>query len=158
MSQTTLKNASALFYRTFPLIKKIFLHASARPRGEKLPPHLFSVLLCVHYGGKQKMGEISVRMGLSKPLVTQHVNRLVETGYFSRFPDADDRRIVRIGITARGIRYAKEISAFYFEKGMKALSLLSEKDIHLFTQSLETVKEILIKIDQASQQKTATVR
>jgi DNA-binding MarR family transcriptional regulator len=147
MAPSTAKSGSALFYRTLPLMKKIFLYAPAGRRG-KLPPHLFGTLLCLHFHGRQKMSAISDRLGLSKPLVTQHVNRLVAEGYFKRFADPADRRIVDIDITAKGTKYAQEVSAYFQGKGEKTLSLLSPKDLNRFVASLETIHEILSLIEQ----------
>jgi|WetSurMetagenome_2_1015567.scaffolds.fasta_scaffold04803_4 MarR family transcriptional regulator, 2-MHQ and catechol-resistance regulon repressor len=146
MSPSTAKKGSALFYRTLPLMKKIFLGAPAGRRG-KLPPHLFGTLLCLHFHGRQKMSAISDRLGLSKPLVTQHVNRLVAEGYFRRFPDPADRRIIYIDITAKGAKYAGAVSTFFQGKGEKALSSLSANELSRFVESLETIHEILSRID-----------
>jgi DNA-binding MarR family transcriptional regulator len=153
MAPSTANRGSALFYRTLPLMKKIFLCAPAGRRG-KLPPHLFGTLLCLHFHGRQKMSAISDRLGLSKPLVTQHVNRLVAEGYFKRFADPADRRIVHIDITAKGAKYAGEVSAYFQEKGQKALSTLSPNDLDRFVESLEAIHEILSRIDRPAKHGT----
>ncbi|HEY1405129.1 MAG TPA: MarR family transcriptional regulator, partial [Spirochaetota bacterium] len=128
MSLSPVNAASELFYRTLPLIKKIFLYSQTEPCG-KLPAHLFSTLLCIHFNGKMKMSDISERLGLSKPLVTQHTERLVAEGYIVRSADPYDRRIVSIEITPQGSAYAKGITSYFQEKGAKALSKLSADDL-----------------------------
>jgi DNA-binding MarR family transcriptional regulator len=146
MSTSTAHNGSVLFYRTLPLMKKIFLYAPEGRHG-KLPPHLFPTLLCLSLHGRQKMSMISDRLGLSKPLVTQHVNRLVAEGYFKRFTDPADRRIIYIDITAKGAKYATGVSSYFHERGEKVLSSLSPEDLDRFIQGMEALYEILSRID-----------
>jgi DNA-binding MarR family transcriptional regulator len=142
MSPSPVSSGAALFYKTLPLMKKIFLYAPAGQRG-KIPGHLFPTLLCLYVNGRQKMSAISDRLGLSKPLVTQHVDRLVAEGYFKRFTDPSDRRIIYIDITSKGSRYAKEVSEYFRQKGEKALSSLSPEDLDRFIKSMQTIYELL---------------
>jgi DNA-binding MarR family transcriptional regulator len=146
MSPTPVSSGSALFYKTLPLMRKIFLYAPAGRRG-KIPSHLFPTLLCLYFNGKQKMSSISERLGLSRPLVTQHVDRLVTEGYFKRFTDPSDRRIIYVDMTTKGLKYAKEVSAYFRQKGEKALSCLSPEDLDRFIRSMQTLYEILSGID-----------
>jgi DNA-binding MarR family transcriptional regulator len=146
MSSSPVSSGAALFYKTLPLMKKVFLYAPAGRRG-KIPGHLFPTLLCLYSNGRQKMSAISDRLGLSRPLVTQHVDRLVAEGYFKRFTDPSDRRIVYIDITPKGSRYAKEVYAYFRQKGETALSSLSPEDLDRFIRSMETIHELLSGID-----------
>jgi MarR family transcriptional regulator, 2-MHQ and catechol-resistance regulon repressor len=146
MPPSQASSGAALFYRTLPLMKKIFLYAPAGRRGQ-IPGHLFPTLLCLYANGRQKMGAISDRLGLSKPLVTQHVDRLVAEGYLKRFTDPSDRRIIDVDITPKGSRYAKEVSAYFLQKGETALSSLSPKDLDRFVKSMQTIHELLSGID-----------
>jgi DNA-binding MarR family transcriptional regulator len=146
MSPILVSTGSSLFYRTLPLMRKIFLYAPAGRRG-KIPSHLFPTLLCLYFNGRQKMSSISERIGLSRPLVTQHVDRLVTEGYFKRFTDPSDRRIIYVDLTTKGLRYAKEVSAYFRQKGEKALSSLSPEDLDRFIRSMQTIYELLSSID-----------
>ena len=146
MTPSAVGNGAALFYETLPLMKKVFLYAPAGQRG-KIPGHLFPTLLCLYFNGRQKMSAISDRLGLSKPLVTQHVDRLVAEGYLKRFTDPSDRRIIYIDTTSKGSKYAKEVSAYFRQKGEKALSSLSPEDLDRFIKSMQTIYELLSSID-----------
>ncbi len=146
MSDVSAEQTSMLFFRALPLIKKIFLHSGSTSCGT-LPHHLYSTLLCVHYQGTQKMSDISGILGLSKPLVTQHVERLVSGGYFKRVNDPNDRRIVLIDITAKGSAYAKKVVSHFLKKGETALKTLSPKDLKRFEESMRTLYELLSLID-----------
>ncbi|MDA8125646.1 MAG: MarR family transcriptional regulator [Deltaproteobacteria bacterium] len=140
-------SAAELLYKTLPLMKKIFLGTPEGQQG-KLPHHLFPTLLCLHFNGRQKMSVISDRLGLSKPLVTQHVDRLVAEGYLERSADPSDRRIIHIDITSKGSKYAKEVSSYFRQRGEKALSSLSPEDLDRFIKSMQTLQEILSGIDR----------
>ena len=145
MSPATAASGAALFYRTLPLIKRTFLRMPAGRR-EKLPPHLFATLLCLHRHGRQKMSVISDRLGLSKPLVTQHVKRLVAEGYCVRSADPADRRIIYIEITPKGTAHARKVSAYFREKGVRVLSALAQDDLDRFCDSMQTILEVLTRI------------
>lgn len=84
-----------------------------------------------------KMSTISSALKLAMPTVTELVKGLVENGYVERNPDPDDRRVVRVCLTATGaavIRQAKEAFLQSFtglvdylgeEKGNQLVDLLS---------------------------------
>ena len=142
------------FWGTMPLLKKIFFHTLQDHCG-KMPRHLYTTLLCVHFNGKQRMSEISERLGLSKPLITQHVDKLVADGFFRRVDDPADRRIVFIEMTAKGSKYAQEVAEYFLNKGTAALNVLSRSDIAKFSGCIRTLSELLAKIDASSRKAEA---
>ena len=149
MPDETAREAAALFWGTMPLMKKIFFHSIQNQCG-KMPRHLYATLLCVHFNGKQRMSEISDRLGLSKPLITQHVDKLVADGFFKRVDDPADRRIVFIEMTAKGSKYAQEVAEYFLDKGTAALGVLSRSDIAKFSGCIRTLSELLSKIDNST--------
>ena len=154
MPDETAREAAALFWGTMPLMKKIFFHSIQNQCG-KMPRHLYATLLCVHFNGKQRMSEISDHLGLSKPLITQHVEKLVEDGFFRRVDDPADRRIVFIEMTAKGSKYAQEVADFFLNKGTAALSVLSRSDVAKFSGCIRTLNELLTKIDVSTREAEA---
>lgn len=52
---------------------------------------------------KLRMTDISQQLMISKPAATQAVNRLVENGLAERIRDEEDRRVVYIQATQRGL-------------------------------------------------------
>lgn len=48
------------------------------------------------------VGELAGKLGISRPAATQGVDRLVRRGLVRRIGDADDRRRVKLRLTARG--------------------------------------------------------
>ena len=51
--------------------------------------------------------DVAAELGVSKQAASKLVDALVEQGYVERVPDPDDRRVITIGLTARGKAAAK---------------------------------------------------
>ncbi|MFI5930821.1 MarR family winged helix-turn-helix transcriptional regulator [Actinoplanes sp. NPDC051494] len=69
-------------------------------------------LLCVLMGREYAMGELSGVLGLARSSLSGLVDRTERIGLVHRFPDPDDTRGVRVGLTGRGGVLA---AAFYDE-------------------------------------------
>lgn len=150
--QEKLQKTSELFYSTIPLVKKIFM-GNPPQNLDEIQPFLYSTVLCVYFNGRNKMSRISEITGMSKPLITQQVERLVEAGLLERFYDANDRRIVGVDITEKGRAFAKKLTTLYAQRGCEILSSLSEEDFTAFTESYQTIKRILQKLDKPNETK-----
>jgi DNA-binding MarR family transcriptional regulator len=95
-----------------------------------------------------KVSELSDRMKVKSPTITQCINSLEANGYASRSIDLTDRRVVRIRLTEKGkvfvaeneqrfISHIKGLVAFMGEENSKELTrLLSQMFIYF-----DTVKE-----------------
>lgn len=70
-------------------------------RGEISLPQ-FMLMLVLYRKGFMKMKDIAHQLNVSLPATTGMVNRMVRDGRVRRIPDEKDRRVVYIGITARG--------------------------------------------------------
>lgn len=60
-------------------------------------------------GGGLMISEISGKLGVTSPTVTQHINNLEAQGLVERHADPGDRRIVRIRLTDKGSAYIQRI-------------------------------------------------
>ncbi len=72
-------------------------------RGEITLPQFWTL----EYLGREKdcpMNELAQFLGISRPAATGLVDRLATQGLVHRAHDTQDRRIVRVGITAKGRR------------------------------------------------------
>jgi len=58
----------------------------------------------------ETMGRLSERMHMLPSALTQAANRVVRTGLVERVPDPDDRRLVRLRLTASGRKWTDERS------------------------------------------------
>lgn len=65
------------------------------------------VLWCVKDGSQSagpglRVSDLSSRLNVAAPTVTQQMNELESRGYVEKNVDPDDRRVVRIGLTPKG--------------------------------------------------------
>src|SRR5574341_2207842 len=65
-------------------------------------PTQVAVLSTIERRGPISLGDLAARERVRPPTVTAAVGRLEERGLVVRHPDPDDRRVVRVEITAAG--------------------------------------------------------
>jgi DNA-binding MarR family transcriptional regulator len=84
----------------------------------------FALFIIAELSNKQPVmsSEIAKRLGVTMAAVTHHINSLFENGYVERSASADDRRVVFIGITKKGLAVVKDFK----EKKRAMLSGLIE--------------------------------
>lgn len=94
-----------------------------RPGTHAMDDVLFYRVGSVLFGGTRPlaMGEISEALGVSLSTATRTVDWLVESAYARRLADPDDRRVVRVALTASGRRLFREIDAWVRSKGRELL-------------------------------------
>jgi DNA-binding MarR family transcriptional regulator len=76
-------------------------------------------------GGPVRLSELAERMGITAPTASRAVDGLVELGLLERLPDPEDRRAVRIDVTAPGRARIEErlaLAAAALEPAAAALS------------------------------------
>lgn len=84
---------------------------------------------------------ISNLLKITPARVSHLLNPLEETGYIERLPDPKDRRIVRIGLTAKGTQEAATVMADVQKKMVEMVKLLGEEDSKTFIRLLSRVFE-----------------
>lgn len=96
--------------------------------------------------GILSMSDIGKCLSMPKPHITVIVDKLIEEGYVERQSDPNDRRIVNILITPKGLKDFEEIKQAVSETLKSKLSLLSEDELEILSVSSQHVKDILISI------------
>ena len=96
--------------------------------------------------GMLSMSDIGKYLSMPKPHITVIVDRLIEEGYVERQSDPNDRRIVNILITEKGLRDFEQIKVVVSETLKSKLLLLSEDELEILATASQQVKEILISI------------
>ncbi|MEI7750271.1 MAG: MarR family transcriptional regulator [Candidatus Moraniibacteriota bacterium] len=74
------------------------------------------------------MKEIADYLGITAPSATSLVNTLIRDGMVVREAEAEDRRKVRIVITAKGTGYMKKEMEYASRKIQKSLEVLTRKE------------------------------
>lgn len=68
----------------------------------ELSPAQLHTLMWTGHDGPLTMGELSRRVGITEKTITGVVDRLADAGHLQRERDTDDRRVVRVRLTATG--------------------------------------------------------
>jgi len=141
MSESNINKAVENLMAIYPL-----LHRSiSRPLRSNctLTPGVAFILGLLKNNGILSMSEIGKKLAMPKPNVTTLVDRLIAENLAERLSDENDRRIINIRITEKGIEtfffLKKEIS----EELQRRLEVLSEKEIENLSISSTHIKEVL---------------
>src|SRR6266581_1180639 len=73
-----------------------------------LPAPQLSALSVIVFGGPITLGALAAAEQVRPPTVTKLVGTLEQRGLVTREPDPDDKRVVRVRATARGIKLLQE--------------------------------------------------
>jgi DNA-binding MarR family transcriptional regulator len=83
---------------------------------------------------------------MPKPHVTVIVDKLIEEGYVERQSDPNDRRVVNILLTEKGLADFENIKQEISENLKIKLSKLSNEEQEILADASQKVREILISI------------
>jgi DNA-binding MarR family transcriptional regulator len=135
----------------FPLFYKNILKL-AHGQGRKNPMNMQSrALVMLAHAGKLQPSEIGLRMGISKSNVSALLDKLIALGYVERRPDARDRRVIHVAVTARGRRFAANRLRTVGSVIKANLSGLSGEELDSLQTALETFRKIISKMGSGLQ-------
>ncbi len=77
--------------------------------------------------------EISAMMNVSSSAATQMIEGLVQSGNLHRETDPADRRVVRVSMTAKGIKDFESFKKEHFEHIARMLEGLTDSEMELLT-------------------------
>jgi len=102
------------------------------------------VMLVMNFDGDKKaltVTEISSLLQITPAGVTHLINPLEESGTIERLQDPNDRRIVRIGLTDKGVQVAEALILEVQEQLIGLINYLGEADsrtlIRLMSQAID---------------------
>jgi len=101
-----------------------------------------SVISILSTNGKQKVSDISEKMGLSDSTVSGILDRLENKGIIERKRNQDDRRVVKIGLSDGSHRICSEFHRKKEEYFAQLLKKLSEKEINDIIKGLEILNRV----------------
>lgn len=116
------------------------------PLNSDITPGAYYAMLYLKKHESFSMSELGKILLISKPNVTALVNKLIGKGYVVRFSDKQDRRIILIRLSSKGILFVENNTKKYMDQIKKRLTSLSEEELELFSVSLQNVRDILSKI------------
>jgi DNA-binding MarR family transcriptional regulator len=101
---------------------------------------MWAVLGAIVYDGKSTPSALSSFIGIDRAAVTRHVDRIVEEGLVSRERDAEDRRCIKLEVTAKGRRLVPKLAAESKATNEKFLAGLTRSEAHALR---EAIREML---------------
>jgi DNA-binding MarR family transcriptional regulator len=130
----------------FPLFFKNLMKSSRGNKDLELSRVHMDIMFILNEFKQLTMSDIAKRLFISKPYNTLLVDRLIDLGMVGRFPDDEDRRIINIRLTEKGIRYLKEYKESNKKNIRTKLSILNADELEQLLSSLQNIKEIISKI------------
>ncbi len=88
------------------------------------------------------MGELASRAGMAVNSATAIVDRLVAAGLLERRPDASDRRVVRVSVTAEGARLREAISGARRAEYGRMLAELAPEELAAIAAALPAFERL----------------
>ena len=97
------------------------------------------------------MGELCKMANIKMPSMTEVVDRFEKEGILERIRNNEDRRVVKVKMTAKGKKMHKEVLKKRADELTKIFGVLTTKDRTKLVDSLKNVSEILIKVTENKQ-------
>ena len=92
------------------------------------------------------MGELSKNAQVAMPSMTEMVDKLEQNGMAERYRDTNDRRVVKVKLTAKGQRLRKEFMQKRFNDLRMMFGTLTEQEFDELITSLKKARLILEKV------------
>jgi DNA-binding MarR family transcriptional regulator len=109
----------------------------------RFTPAQVHCLLWLGSDGELTMGEIASRLGITEKTITGVVDRLENDGQVRRVRSEDDRRIVRVHLTAKGAAIYRRFDASLQKKIALVLSTLSAAERRALLGIIKKISERL---------------
>jgi DNA-binding MarR family transcriptional regulator len=110
------------------------VHSRFSPRLVAEPPTMHRIAGMLYGDPKPTMGELSKALSLPLSTVSRIVDMLEEQGFAKRLPDADDGRVVRVGLTDTGRQIYEAMLSHGVRNAQRVLDCLTaEEQIILLT-------------------------
>ena len=110
----------------------------------------FSWLLLIESYDNPSISELGKISQLAKSQMTGKIDQLANDGLITRIPDEKDRRILRVELTPYGYNFIKTSRNLVQENMKQLLSSLNFEEVEELKNSIETIKNIVLKIQGAN--------
>ncbi len=145
MSQISLSDFARKMNEVMPVIMREFGRrlVNALYKGKITLPQ-FLLLEFLHREGESKMTALAHFMNVTTAAMTGIVERLVRAGYVVRTYEVQDRRIIKVKLTAQGIDLVRKINQQRCQMVVKIFGKISAADRCEYLRILMQIKEILM--------------
>ena len=105
----------------------------------------------LHAHESHTMSELAGKSAVSRPAATSNVDALEKLGMIERFADPSDRRVVRVRLSGKGVKWVQEHKKRHKEDMALILSKLTSRERAELAESLEKTFNILSRIDPGTE-------
>ncbi|KQL43999.1 MarR family transcriptional regulator [Brevibacillus choshinensis] len=91
------------------------------------------------------VSEISGKLNVTSPTVTQHINSLEAQELVERHADPADRRVVRIQLSDKGKKYIQRINEARLNMFVDLVNHLGEEESLLFAEMMRKASDYMLK-------------
>jgi DNA-binding MarR family transcriptional regulator len=147
MEDEIIDNIVENLHGLLPIIHKKLIGVLDSGANRELSHLHYAILGILSNSGPLAVSEIGRRMIVSKPQMTAMLDKLAELGLISRMPDTEDRRVIHIALSAKGIKALNKASQSMRDNIKKKLSGLSPEDREALAAALSRIKTIGARIE-----------
>ncbi len=104
----------------------------------------FLILQFLHQERIMRMTDLANFMQVTTAAMTGIVDRLLKSGYVAREYDSDDRRIIKVKLTPKGMELFKKVNQQRRQMIIDIFGKISEQDRADYLRILTQIKEMLI--------------
>jgi DNA-binding MarR family transcriptional regulator len=91
------------------------------------------------------VSEISGKLNVTSPTITQHINSLEAQELVERHADPADRRVVRIQLSDKGKKYIQRINEARLNMFVDLVKHLGEEESLLFAEMMRKASDYMLK-------------
>ncbi|MDP3142887.1 MAG: MarR family transcriptional regulator [Candidatus Omnitrophota bacterium] len=146
MSQISLLEFADKMNEVMPTVMKEFARRQVDElyKGKITLPQ-FLILEYLHHKGESRMTDLANFMHVTTAAMTGIGDRLVRSGYLVRAYDSEDRRIIRVRLTAKGTELVKKVAQQRRQMVLKIFGKISASDRQDYLRILVQIKDILVQ-------------
>jgi DNA-binding MarR family transcriptional regulator len=145
-----LTTTSAIEEELAPRLRLAVMRLARRLRQqaeEGATPSMLSALSSVERLGPVTLSELAQIERVQPPSITKVVSRLEDEGFVARSGDANDRRVSRIALTAKGKRFIEKNRSRKTAYLARALGNLEPRERAALNEALEVLDRLLKETD-----------
>jgi MarR family transcriptional regulator for hemolysin len=107
-------------------------------------------------GERASQRELADHMRIEPPTLVRHLDKLADDGLVERRPDPDDRRVMRVVVTAAGRRRLEQLHEVVHGFDTELRSILTKRDIEVLSRALPRIRTYFEQ--QAEEKEVADAR
>ena len=126
-----------MFIELFNDINKIEERSMRLASGDELTVTEVHTVETIGGDEPKRMSDVAAKLKITVSTLTISVNKLVSKGYVERFRCTEDRRVVKVGLTSKGMRILKLHAAFHEKMINSIVDSLSEAENDILVRCIE---------------------